>query len=76
MKAVNLGDGAGSVGAVGGQVIGSIWGYSGIPERWECAWPGATNSSVPPRRFGLSVGRFDNEPARQRARRRTGQIVR
>ena len=40
LKAVNLGDGADTGGAVAGQVAGAIWGWSGIPERWrqQLAW--------------------------------------
>jgi ADP-ribosyl-[dinitrogen reductase] hydrolase len=40
LKAVNLGDDADTVGAVAGQIAGSIWGYTNIPERWRkrLAW--------------------------------------
>ena len=40
LKAVNLGDDADSVGAVTGQIAGSIWGCSAIPLKWQqnLAW--------------------------------------
>ena len=40
LKAVNLGDDADSVGAVAGQIAGSIWGCSAIPLKWQqnLAW--------------------------------------
>lgn len=34
LKAVNLGDDADTVGAVAGQIAGSKWGFSSIPEKW------------------------------------------
>jgi ADP-ribosyl-[dinitrogen reductase] hydrolase len=40
LMAVNLGDDADTVGAVAGQVAGSVWGMNAIPERWrrQVAW--------------------------------------
>jgi len=40
LMAVNLGDDADTVGAVAGQIAGSIWGFSAIPQAWRqnLAW--------------------------------------
>jgi ADP-ribosyl-[dinitrogen reductase] hydrolase len=42
IQAVNLADDADTVGAVTGQLAGTIWGASGIPDRWRrvLAWEG------------------------------------